>query len=136
MKALAGGLLLALAVAGCTSAGGIHRHKYNPDDVALLKQCFAEVVRANYAQRNDGELSNPTANGRRFVFNYHEPVDGTRTEMIDLAVKQQTSPDTDMTAHIFYVVIHRVRSGVDPVLKEDSERLGAEIEARMASRKK
>ena len=138
MKALTGGMLLAVAVVGCTAAGGVKRHQYDAQDVALLKTCFAEVVRANYANRDDGELSDAMASGRRFAFSYHEPVDGTSTEMVDLVLKKQTSADMESSGvrDVFYVVIHRVRSGVDPVLKEDSDRLAAEIEALMASRKK
>ena len=86
MKELTGGMLLAFFLGGCSGSVGVEEHRFDYQDVGLLKKCFVEVVRKHYAGREDGELSDPTATGMRLVFNYHKPVDGAHSEMADLVI--------------------------------------------------
>jgi hypothetical protein len=137
MKELAGRVLLALVVTGCSSTPPMPKHEFDYDEVGRLKKCFAEAARKSYGSREDGELSEPAATGLRFVFHYSKPVDGAHSEVVDLAFKKVPKRARMGTAteyrYVFQVVIHRTRPGKDPVLKEESARLAAEIEAMMAS---
>ena len=45
MKELTGATILALVVVGCSTSSAVPKHKFDYENVALLKKCFVEVVR-------------------------------------------------------------------------------------------
>jgi len=148
MKKLTGGVLLALVVAGCSSTPASPKHGFDHDDIGLLKTSFAEVVRKNCGRRDDGERSDPTSTGMRFVFNLHKPVDGAHSELVDSVLgkvptrvpRSGQAPGGIVKAigddDVFQVIVHRARSATDPVLEEESARLAAEITAMMESQER
>ena len=161
MNELTRWVLLALVAVGCSSAPKVPRHEFDPADIGLLKKSFVEVVRKNYGGRDDGTLSDATfvehfdwawtgamqkdLNSMRFVFHHYTPVDGAHSEMVDLVFKRvavrgrtrypgQVSGTPVTYRHVFRVLVHLAKQGADPVLKEKSAQLVAEIKAKMAGR--